>query len=56
MARPGVIYFDPPKKGPAGHYLSLDIWYVASPREPLPSLFKLCPWGQNGPRQVSSGT
>ena len=24
---------------------SLDIWYVASPSGPLPSLFKLCPWG-----------
>ena len=25
---------------------SLDILYVASPSRPLPSLFKLCPWGQ----------
>ena len=24
---------------------SLDIMYVASSSEPLPSLFKLCPWG-----------
>ena len=24
----------------------LDIWYEASPSEPLPSLFKLYPWGQ----------
>ena len=23
---------------------SFDIWYVASPSGPLPSLFKLCPW------------
>ena len=29
--------------------LSLDIWYVASPSGPLPSLFKLCPWGQKRP-------
>ena len=30
---------------------SLDIWYahVASPGRPLPSLFKLCPWGQKWP-------
>ena len=28
---------------------SLDIWYVASPSGPLPSLFKWCPWGQNWP-------
>ena len=26
-----------------------DIWYVASSSRPLPSLFKLCSWGQNGP-------
>ena len=26
--------------------LELDIWYVASTSEPLPSLFKLCLWGQ----------
>ena len=29
--------------------LSLDIWYVACPSKPLPSLFKLCPWGQIRP-------
>ena len=29
---------------------SLDIWYVASPCRSLPSLFKLCPWGQKWPR------
>ena len=28
---------------------SFDIWYAASPNEPLPSLFKWCPWGQNWP-------
>ena len=28
---------------------SLDIWYVASLSVPLPSLFKLCPWGQKWP-------
>ena len=26
---------------------SLDICYVASPSRPLPSVLKLCPWGQN---------
>ena len=25
---------------------SLDMWYVASPSGPLPSLFKLCPMDQ----------
>ena len=25
---------------------NLDIWYIASSSGPLPSLFKLCPWGQ----------
>ena len=29
--------------------LELDIWYVASPSGPLPSLFKLYPWGQKWP-------
>ena len=29
---------------------SFDIWYVASSNGPLPSLFKLCPPGQNLPR------
>ena len=33
-----------------------DIWYVASPSRPLPSLFKLCAWGQNGPAPGSPGT
>ena len=28
---------------------SLDIWFVASPGGPQPSLFKLCPWGQKWP-------
>ena len=28
---------------------SLDIWYVASPSGPTPSLFKLYPWGQKWP-------
>ena len=28
---------------------SLDIWYVASPGGPLPSLFKLCPWSLKWP-------
>ena len=28
--------------------LSVDIWYVASPGEPLPSLFKLWLWTKNG--------
>ena len=28
---------------------SLDIWYVASPGRPSPSLFKSCPWGQKWP-------
>ena len=28
---------------------SFDIWYVASSRGPLPSLFIWCPWGQNWP-------
>jgi len=26
------------------------IWYIALFRGPLPTLFKLCPWGQNWPR------
>ena len=30
--------------------LCLDIWYVASPSGPLPSLFKLCPWGEKWSR------
>ena len=30
--------------------LSLDILYVASPRGPLPRLFKLCPWGKKWAR------
>ena len=30
----------------------LDIWYVASPNGPLPSLYKLCPLGQKRPRPV----
>jgi len=25
------------------------IWYIALLRDPLPKLFKLCPWGQNWP-------
>ena len=29
--------------------LSHGIWYEASPSEPLPSLFKLYPWGQKRP-------
>ena len=29
---------------------SLDIWYEASTGRPLPSLFKLDPWGQKWPR------
>ena len=28
---------------------SFDIWSVASPSGPLPSLFKSCPWGQKWP-------
>ena len=37
---------------------SLDIWYVASPCKPLPSLFKLYPWGQKmaPPRGVTCFT
>ena len=29
---------------------SIEIWYVASPWGPLPSLFITCPWGQNWSR------
>ena len=29
------------------------MWYVASPSEPLPSLFKLYPWGQKWPGPAS---
>ena len=29
---------------------SLDIWYVASSDGPVWKLFKLCPWGEMGPR------
>ena len=32
---------------------NLDIWSIASPSGPLPSLFKLCPWGQKWPRPGS---
>ena len=32
---------------------SLDIWYVASPSKPLPSLFKLCHRGPKWPRARS---
>ena len=28
---------------------SFHIWYIASSRGPQPTLFKLCPWGQNWP-------
>ena len=31
----------------------LEPWYLVSPCGPLPSLFKLCPWGQNGPTRGS---
>ena len=48
---------------PRGHvyYISLyrekhDIWFIASPSGPLPSLLKLCPWGQNGPAPGLPGT
>ena len=29
--------------------LEPDIWYLASPSGPLPSLFRLYPWAKNGP-------
>ena len=28
---------------------TFDIWYIASPSGPVPSLFIWCPWGQNWP-------
>ena len=30
--------------------MTIDIWYLALPSGPLPSLFKLQPWGQKWPR------
>ena len=35
--------------------LTIDIWYLASPSRPLPSLFKLYPWGQKGGQMFNIG-
>ena len=34
--------------------ISLDIWFVASPSGPLPSLFKSYPWGWKWPAPGSN--